>query len=967
MATDQDARESGGDNTFILWTAAAAAAFLIAVPATIGGCIWMACRRYGVAKREWAVLGVGGLLAILIGGLAAPYAQWLAVLVTGKGNRLAVPWLAIVAISSVCASVAGLVEGTAITGRLPFKTKKDPFARDQIIPDAGTRAQAKVAKVPGGTLTPHASSHSIMSPTDPGKRTFPLGVDQRGVPVELSEDEIRMHALLFGSTGSGKALALDTPIPTPTGWTTMGELEVGDQVFDETGSVSQVVFATETQFDHDCYEVVFSDGSTIVADADHRWVTQTWRSRVSRANADKFDHKRLRRPRDNRLQRHKRQHPEVRTTRQLLETLNGPDGRANHSIPLALALDLEEIELPVSPYVLGVRLGDGSSSAASTCADPEILQATRHYGYKVRQSPSGPYSYSVTGRARQLRQIGVLTPKAQDRKTRELRGSTCDGPAGKHIPALYLRASADQRLELLQGLMDTGGTVGRSGACEFSTPLPDLADDVRELLVSLGIQSRLKVRASYLHGGRKRDRYRISFTTDKQVFKRKRKAHRLPSSTRSTHRYITNVRPVPSVPVRCIQVDTPSHLYLAGHSMIPTHNTETIKAIAGGLLDLGWDGLILDLKEDTTTDGLLDWCEIYAAHHALPFQELCLSDPAPTRWFNPLAGLGPDEARDAILSLQEFDAPYYKAINQKQLGQLTNLLYWAHEADPTQFEYPNPLQMGRILSKSSLPSAVKKYAAVVTTQIPGVEQDDFHVLLKPSKAEADAAPGLGARITSMYDTQAGRTVLRPAEGRSELDVTQSGLTYVGLDSQGKPDLTKMISSAMLQRLSAYAAQRTTGRTGHDKAKPRFLIVDEANWVDRIIIQNLLSRARGAGITMILATQGPRDWIDARGDDFAKLGQNTNVAIIMSQGEPTSAEICADYIGKEEYYQVTNKIEDGVIYAAGSVRSDLTHRVTPDQLRSLEIGEAVLRVGKPTEKVTWLSIRVRDPKEHARRA
>src|SRR5690606_17974472 len=57
--------------------------------------------------------------------------------------------------------------------------------------------------------------------------------------------------------GVGKALSLDTPIPTPDGWTTMGDLKVGDTVFDETGTPCKVTYATPIQYDRTCYRVVF--------------------------------------------------------------------------------------------------------------------------------------------------------------------------------------------------------------------------------------------------------------------------------------------------------------------------------------------------------------------------------------------------------------------------------------------------------------------------------------------------------------------------------------------------------------------------------------------------------------------------------------------------------------------------------------------------------------------------------------
>jgi replicative DNA helicase len=71
----------------------------------------------------------------------------------------------------------------------------------------------------------------------------------------------------------GKALALDTPLPTPTGWTTMGEVAVGDELYDAHGRPTRVVAATEVMVDRPCFEVAFSDGSVIVADAEHQWLT----------------------------------------------------------------------------------------------------------------------------------------------------------------------------------------------------------------------------------------------------------------------------------------------------------------------------------------------------------------------------------------------------------------------------------------------------------------------------------------------------------------------------------------------------------------------------------------------------------------------------------------------------------------------------------------------------------------------
>jgi hypothetical protein len=431
-------------------------------------------------------------------------------------------------------------------------------------------------------------------------------------------------------------------------------------------------------------------------------------------------------------------------------------------------------------------------------------------------------------------------------------------------------------------------------------------------------------------------------------------------------------------PVYLSEAEVRTHGLLLGAT--GSGKSETIKVLAGGLLDLGWSGMLVDLKEDTAPGGLRDWCFDYAVAHGTPYQELRLSDPNSPTWFNVLSGMGPDEARDAILSLQQFEAAYYEALNKELLGQLINLMYWAHQVDPTRFAYPTMYDVAKICGSPSLAAATKAMRAVVLEAIPGLTTKDFHVLSNPPQDQAKAAAGFGARLGNIFDSQAGRIVLRNnAEGtRQEVDVTAEGLTYIGLDSQGKPDLTRVTSSSILQRLSVYASQRTVGSAG--KSQPRFVIVDEANWVNREIVKNLLSRARSAGIALFLATQGPTDWIDRDGDDWTTLTQNMNIAVIMRQGAPQAAELCAEYFGKKVKQKVSERVEQtsglfgdrrvrdahGRLVESFTVSEDLDYRVPPDTLRELTVGEAFLRVGSPEQRTQYIRVQMRDPKAMPRR-
>ncbi len=422
-------------------------------------------------------------------------------------------------------------------------------ADGQDVAEVVDRAQAEVYEVTERrTSEDFIPLEELLQPTmDEIDSIASRGGISLGVPTGFAElDEITngLHPgqmiIVAARPGVGKALALDTPLPTPDGWTTMGEVMVGDQLIDAHGRPTRVVATTDVMVDRPCFELEFSDGTVIVADAQHQWLTDTRASRKS-AQAAAVGYNRT---------RNQRTFAEVRTTEEIARTVrcNTKDARINHSVVNAEALQLPERKLMVPPYTLGAWLGDGTSACAQiTSADPEII--TRIEGEGLEVTKADLY----------LRTVGVL--------------------GDKHIPSEYLRGSESQRRALLAGLLDTDGTVTGGGSVQFCVTSERLVQGVRELVASLGYRVQMSTKRVKGRSEASSTAYVLTFATDdvvfglhrKQILHKERRA--ASSSVRSGSRFIVDVRKVDSVPVRCVEVDNADHLYLASESMIPTHNS----------------------------------------------------------------------------------------------------------------------------------------------------------------------------------------------------------------------------------------------------------------------------------------------------------------------------------------------------------------------------------------------------------
>jgi len=346
------------------------------------------------------------------------------------------------------------------------------------------------------------------------------GGEMVGVPtgfVDLDELTNGLHpgqmVVVAARPAVGKALALDTPLPTPAGWTTMGEVAVGDRLVGADGLPTTVTATTEVMTGRPCYEVEFADGTVVVADGEHGWLTES--ATDGRAA--------------------------VRTTREVARTLWCGDGDQivpNHSVRTARPLQLPERDLPLPPYALGARLADG--------------WARRPAGDELQMRVEA----ALDGRS--------LDPVGPDRLVGPDRV-----PAAGRVPPAYLRASEAQRRDLLAGVLDRAGEVTARGCLRLVALPAEVATDLGDLVTGLGYQCS----ATSDPDGTGT----LVFCADDDMFRVEdlRQAHKEARAHRDTdsRRVVVDVRRVPSVPVRCVEVDNADHLYLAGRAMVPTHNS----------------------------------------------------------------------------------------------------------------------------------------------------------------------------------------------------------------------------------------------------------------------------------------------------------------------------------------------------------------------------------------------------------
>jgi phosphate starvation-inducible protein PhoH and related proteins len=388
-------------------------------------------------------------------------------------------------------------------------------------------------------------------------------IDPDSIPKLMAAGTIEIAPLAYMR---GRANSVDSPVLTPDGFRPIGALAVGDLVIGSNGEPTPVL-GVYPQGEKDMYRLTTQDGGSVLCSGDHLWSVTT---RDDRRRGKPY---------------------RVLETREMIGNL-----RANHYHRYELPMHSAPVcfphqPVPIDPYALGLLLGDGSMAGTTTPSFtttdielawelqrrlPGVQARPRHRGQYLLSQLTSPWASTalmenpLTGAARQLGLSGT-------------RSTT------KFVPELYLYNSANVRLAVLQGLLDTdGGPVtqrGRTCRVQYTTVSPRLRDDVIFLIRSLGGVAYTRVRsaagrAPHLVEGRpvhhRHDAYIIDIRLPEGIepFRliRKREKYNAEGGGGRPMRFIESIEPAGTAEAVCISVAAADSLYTTEDFLL-THNT----------------------------------------------------------------------------------------------------------------------------------------------------------------------------------------------------------------------------------------------------------------------------------------------------------------------------------------------------------------------------------------------------------
>lgn len=353
---------------------------------------------------------------------------------------------------------------------------------------------------------------------------------------------------------------------TPDGWRNMGDLHVGDTVYasDGTESLIEEIYLPGNR---DIFEIKTNDNQKTHTCDQHIW------------EARETNHGR----RFNK--------PKLYSTSFIKDNLLNKYKKSRFALPKNNPVNFSEKDLEIHPYILGCLLGDGSLKSDSVVfcnTDQDIIGRFKFLLAKMKNLQlnfNGGINYNIsqtnitTKLSHKNKSLGIKYNNSIKEKLGKLNLLDTKSDT-KFVPEIYKLSSIDQRIEILKGLLDTDGTIKNNGEISFTTTSKLLANDVMEIVRSLGgktgVYIRDRVGQKHLCRGHvvesKKISYEVNINVDFNPFFCKRKANKFIANRKKYNTFIKSIKKVGNEPVKCIKISHPSHLYIT-NDYIVTHNT----------------------------------------------------------------------------------------------------------------------------------------------------------------------------------------------------------------------------------------------------------------------------------------------------------------------------------------------------------------------------------------------------------
>lgn len=392
-----------------------------------------------------------------------------------------------------------------------------------------------LSSLPKSTKKPLRKSKSLKkeSSESPQILTVPAEAIPAAIDVEKAQEVIfqpnpgpqtdflsagEQEVMYGGAAGGGKAQPLTSIVETPDGPKLMGDISVGDIVCTPNGGTAKVV-QEHPQGLVDTYAVQFQDGTTVECTLDHLWYCKPVRDGSTRWK--------------------------VRSLKEIIDS-----GRS-YVVPLSY-VDYKPKKFKISPYAMGSLLGDGgltTNSVSFTTSDKESIAELKKEGLTLTKR-SGKYAYGVIGLNKTLRKLGLLGTSSHT----------------KFIPDQYLLGSFEQRLSLLQGLLDTDGYATKGGKVNYTSMSPVLLEQVAKLVRSLGgTATRMRGHTLYIRHPKTWTLFRLSRKVEKCT------------KSRTINNKIVGISYAGKKVCKCISIDSKEQLYITD-GYIVTHNSYAMLA-----------------------------------------------------------------------------------------------------------------------------------------------------------------------------------------------------------------------------------------------------------------------------------------------------------------------------------------------------------------------------------------------------